>query len=113
MATSDNPQKGDIGTVFYITIKKNGVVVPLQTATVKTFKFIDPAGVITEKTASFSTDGSNGVLKYTTIEGDLHTAGEWKIRPYVSMPTWTGHAKKVPFTVDDVEENTEDPEIPN
>lgn len=107
MASTDNPQKGDIGTEFIITIKKKGVVVPIQSATVKQFKFVDPSGNVTVKDAAFYTDGVDGKLIYTTVEGDLYEAGEWKIQVYIELLTWQGHTKKGAFTVDD---NYEEPE---
>ena len=42
--------------------------------------FTDPTGTETAKTATFDTDGTDGVIKYT-IESDLiDKAGDWRVR---------------------------------
>jgi hypothetical protein len=110
MAIEYNPQKGDIGTEFVITIKDKGIVVPIASATKKEFKFVDPSGNVTVKEAAFVSDGNDGKLTYTTIEGDLYAAGEWKIQAYVEMISWTGNTKIGTFTVEDNYEPEPDPE---
>lgn len=41
--------------------------------------FTSPAGTETAKTATFKTDGSDGIIQYTTEE-DFLTAGRWRVR---------------------------------
>jgi hypothetical protein len=45
--------------------------------------FVSPAGVSTAKTATFKTDGTNGVIQYTTESGFL-TTGQWTVRGKVA-----------------------------
>jgi hypothetical protein len=98
-----NPRVGDIGVVLTATVKdENGVVVDLSTATTKQIKLATPAGVTTAKTASYGTPpGTNGVLTYTTIAGDLSVRGNWRAQPYVVTPTRTFHASIHDLEVED------------
>jgi hypothetical protein len=60
--------------------------------------FTSPSGVETEKTATFKSDGSDGVIQYTVEEG-LLTAGKWRVRGRVQSAsaklTTTKHSFKV------------------
>jgi hypothetical protein len=49
--------------------------------------FTDPSGASAEKTAAFDTDGSDGVIAYTLVNGDIDEAGSWKIRGRVTSGT--------------------------
>lgn len=42
--------------------------------------FTDPDGNDTAKTATFDTDGSDGVINYTIEDGLFDEAGNWKVR---------------------------------
>jgi len=50
--------------------------------------FVSPAGVSTTKTATFKTNGADGLIKYT-VEASFLTAGNWQVRGQVL----TGSAK--------------------
>lgn len=50
--------------------------------------FTDEDGTETAKTATFKTDGSDGIIEYTVDDGFL-TAGSWKVRGRVAA----GNAK--------------------
>lgn len=45
--------------------------------------FTSPAGTSTAKTATFDTDGTDGVIKYT-VEASFLTAGDWTVRGKVA-----------------------------
>lgn len=42
--------------------------------------FTDPGGTETAKTATFATDGTDGVIEYTTEDGLFDEAGWWQVR---------------------------------
>jgi hypothetical protein len=46
--------------------------------------FTDPDGNTATETATFDTDGSDGVIKYTLADGDIDAAGYWKVRGKVA-----------------------------
>ena len=50
--------------------------------------FTESDGTITAKTATFKTDGTDGIIEYT-VESDLLTAGSWRVRGRVAA----GNAK--------------------
>lgn len=41
--------------------------------------FVDPGGNETAKTATFATDGSDGVIEYTVESGLFDEAGDWQV----------------------------------
>lgn len=98
---------GDIGTVLRVTLVElvDGVEteVDVSTASTKQIKLKDPSGNVTAKTASFYTDGTDGVLQYTTISGDFDEAGNWQMQPYVVLAAgWSGHGSPHRFVLRDV-----------
>lgn len=46
--------------------------------------FTNPSGSATTKTAAFVTDGSDGQITYTLVDGDIDAAGNWKVRGVVT-----------------------------
>jgi hypothetical protein len=82
--------KGDIGTKFRVTIANNGTAIDISTCTVKEIIFQDPYGVYKTKTATFETDGSDGMIYWTTTNvEDLDKVGKWKIQAKITMSgTW-------------------------
>ncbi len=76
----------DIGTTFTLTITDDdGVAVDITGATTKSIIFLKPDGVSETKTAAFGSDGSDGIISYTTVAGDLDTAGLWHVQAYVDI----------------------------
>jgi len=51
--------------------------------------FTDPAGTETTKTATFDSDGTDGIIKYTVDSSFLATAGNWKVRGQVKSASAT------------------------
>jgi len=75
---------GDIGFIIEHLVTTNGVAPrDISGATLTEFHARTPAGVTKTWTAVFTTDGSDGLLRYTTIAGDLDEAGDWLIQAYV------------------------------
>lgn len=92
--------QGDTGTVFRQIIKnQSGSVVDISGATTTTIKFMKPDRSVVSKTAIFYTDGTDGIIQYTTIAGDLNMAGTWKRQGFATLPAWTGHSDVVEFKV--------------
>ena len=99
-------QVGDIGTVFEFPITDSGATLDLSSATVKQIKFRKPktstlAAETVIKTATFATDGSDGVLTYTTAANDIDRKGTWSVQAYVEIPDWKGHSDIKIFIVGD------------
>lgn len=92
---------GDIGTEFRVTIKdQNGDAKNIATASTKTFKFKKPDDTVVTKTATFYTDGSDGILTWsTTAVGDLDQLGIWNLQAYIVQGGSTNHSDITDFTV--------------
>lgn len=92
----------DIGTVFQVLLKDDNDAVDVSSATgenSKQFIFEKPSGATLTKTAVFVTDGTNGLLKYTTIENDLNEEGVWKLQVKVVLTEGTWRSNVESFTV--------------
>jgi len=69
----------DYGRVRQLTIKQNGVVQDISSFTTLEIIFVNPSGTAVAKTAEFATDGTDGVIQYTILDGDMDTSGAWKV----------------------------------
>ena len=94
--------KGDVGTIIEITVKDDSVAIDVSGVSLKQFKFQKPDGSVTTKTAAFKTDGTDGILTYTTIVDDLDIPGAWDVQAYIEWSAgWKGHSDISTFTVYD------------
>jgi len=95
-------QVNDIGTVIVQTIlDANGAVLNISTASVKQLIFRSPIGIKKTKTASFSTNGADGKIQYTSISGDFDIGGVWYYQGSVVMPSGTWKTNVDSFEVED------------
>lgn len=96
----DNIHVGDIGTVFKIKITDDaGLALNISAATTLKIIFLKPNKERLEKTATFSTDGTDGYIQYSTIAGDLDRPGAWKIQGYVVEASYTNSSQVDTFHV--------------
>ena len=75
----------DIGIAFKITIVDCDVPVNISAVSTKQILFYKPDGTVLTKTASFFTDGTDGILTYATVAGDLNAPGFWRIEAYIVL----------------------------
>lgn len=61
--------------------------------------FVSPAGTETAKTATFKTDGTDGVIQYT-VEEDFLTEGSWYVRGRVANASATLTTQNYNFLVE-------------
>lgn len=78
---------GDIGTIFRVTIKDDGVTVDVSSVDSKLIYLQKPDGTTLAKTASYYTDGTDGIIQYVTESGDLDQAGTWQIQAKIDFGT--------------------------
>lgn len=97
----DEIHVGDIGTILRVTITDDDTAVDISTATTKTIFLKKPDDTKLTKTAVFYSDGSDGIIQYVTIDGDLDAAGWWKIQAYVKMGTNEWYTNWEAFEVHD------------
>lgn len=78
--------QNDIGVMFKLTVKdQDGSVVVLGDSHSITVTFLRPDKTVSSKTALLFSDGTDGVVKYTTVSGDLNQAGRWQLQAIVSQ----------------------------
>jgi hypothetical protein len=83
---SQNLHVGDVGTILKVYCRDGGLPVDISTATVtKNLLLEDPSGTVTTKAADFFTDGTDGILVYQLVDGDLDKTGEWIVQPQVVL----------------------------
>jgi hypothetical protein len=90
---------GDIGTVLRCTIKDGSDAVNISTATSKIIILEDPSGNNSDKIATFTTNGIDGKIQYTTISGDFDERGNWSIQAKVVLPSGTWYSDIYTFEV--------------
>lgn len=92
--------KDDIGVKLRVTIvDDDDAAIDISAATTKQIVLKKPNGDILTKTASFEADGSDGIIYYTTISGDLDAIGTWKIQGIVIISSYTYHSSIESFKV--------------
>jgi len=91
---------GDIGSTITVTITEDGVVKDISDASTKTFKIRRAHGLLSSKTASFLTDGTEGKLTWTTSSLDVLSSGHHWLQVYLVTPGWSGHTAMHRFTVE-------------
>lgn len=90
----------DEGTVFEATIyDENNVIVDLSSATTMEFRFRKANGTVLTVDAIHVTDGTDGKIKYTAVEGDIDVDGQWKLQAYVELPNGKWHSSFHDFVV--------------
>ena len=93
-----NPKVGDYPVRFTCNLGTD-----ISLATVKQINFKKANGAtLGPKTAEWTNDGTDGLIYYDTISGDLDGAGEWQIEPYIedAGPTFEYRGQTASFTVD-------------
>lgn len=75
----------DVGTEFRITIMDNSAVVNISSATLLEIIFQKPDTTDLVVNADLYTDGTDGVLYYRVVSGDLDQSGIFKIQAYVEI----------------------------
>lgn len=89
----------DVGTLFILTVKDDGVAVDISGASSLVILIQKPDSVSHTKTGSFYTDGTDGKMKYTSISGDFNQVGLHKIQAVVSMGSGVYHSSVSDFRV--------------
>jgi len=80
---------GDWGTALELIIIEDGGSVNVSSATTKQVILHRPDNSTVAKSASFTTTGADGKIRYVTVNGDFDPslAGTWSIQGYVVMPS--------------------------
>jgi hypothetical protein len=93
---------GDTGTLFRLTVEDDGTVVNVANASTKFLVFVKPDGSSVQKTASFTTNGTDGKVQYQAEAGVLDQIGVWKCRAkFTGLDGWSGHSSPLRFRVEE------------
>lgn len=92
--------ESDIGTLFKATIKDDTTIVDVSSASTLQLIFKKPkSGTLVTQTASLFTDGTDGIITYTSVSGDLNECGRWKLQGRVVIGTGDWKSDKANFVV--------------
>lgn len=89
----------DYGWIAKLRIVQDGVVQDISSYTTLQFIFKAPSGTITTKTATFDTDGIDGVLKYTVEDGVIGEVGNWRVQARIAKSGVELTSKELRFVV--------------
>lgn len=90
---------GDVGTIFRLTIMDGSSPVDLSGATTKNINFQKPDLTTMSKAGTFFTDGTDGIIQYTTSSDDLDLAGTWHIQASITLTAGQWKSEIQSFTV--------------
>jgi hypothetical protein len=74
----------DYGWTGRLRLVQDKVAQDISSYTTRQFIFKPPTGAVKVKTATFDTDGVNGVLKYVIESGVIDQVGEWKVQARIA-----------------------------
>lgn len=93
-------RKNDTGSALELVFVEDESAVDISQATVKRITLMNPGGAVAQKEAAFSSDGTDGKIRYVIQAGDLDTAGWWKAEGYVELAGKALRTSKARFEVE-------------
>lgn len=102
MACEKKIHKGDINTLIKTTVSDCSIdgEVPMDLTTGSfLFYFKKPDFSTLSVVPVLTTDGTDGTLQYSTVEGDFDLAGEYQFQVVVTTPTGSWSTEAQSFTV--------------
>jgi hypothetical protein len=91
--------EGDIGTKLLITVKDDGEVVDISSASSLSIFIKRPDGITLTRTGVLETDGTDGQMYYTTVANDLNDAGVYKIQGLINFISGNFYTSTATFKV--------------
>ena len=91
----------DVDTIFETEIRDNtNSVVDISSASIKNFLFSKPNLSIVTRTGVFTTDGTDGLLRYNTLSGDINAIGIWCYQIDIAFSGGHWHSDTTQFRVE-------------
>lgn len=91
---------GDIGTDFVIAVvDETGDVVDVSSASELKIYLKLPDDTVLTKDAELDSDGTDGLIKYTTVADDLSIQGAWEIQAKITIGSTVFGTSRCNFTV--------------
>jgi len=95
-------QRYDIGTVLRFTITENDVPTDVSGVISIILKLRKPrTREVISRTMSFTTDGTDGKVEYTTVENDLDERGTYSAQVFLEFSSGSWHTERVKIHVSD------------
>ena len=91
----------EFGWVGKLTLQQDGSSVDISSYTTKEYILRDPDGTETTKTASFDSDGTDGILKYTVLTGEIDAVGSWYVQARIAKADVELTSDRLGFAVKD------------
>jgi hypothetical protein len=99
VAIKNNIQVNAVGLSIELELREGYGSYNASSATVKKIIIKKPNGDIVSKDAEFVNDGSNGLIRYKTVLGDLNQAGIYSVQAYVETSFFAGYSTITSFQV--------------
>ena len=96
---ADEIHVDDVGTLFKATIADCPDSLDISGASTKQLKFKKPGGTVITRAGTFFTDGSDGILTYTSIAGDIDECGRWELQAFLVLGGSSYHSDVAKFRV--------------
>ncbi len=90
----------DIGTRFRFVVKdEDDAIVDISSASLLEITFQKPSGTELVVTGEIYTDGTDGIMYYQAVEGDLNEHGHYKVQGRVEVDAGPFHTTIGTFRV--------------
>jgi hypothetical protein len=99
MATLEQAQVNDIGTIITLTVYDGSEVVDISSATSMQIRLKPKNGLRIDKTATFVTDGVDGKIECVVSTNDFAVGAVYSVQGYIVMPSGTWHTSIKEITV--------------
>ncbi len=80
-------RKNDVGVILRGTVKEGGTPLDVSAATLLELLLTPPRGEPRTRAVVFFTDGSDGIVDYVTVGGDLNVVGTWQVQIHAVFAT--------------------------
>ena len=92
-------QLNDVGTLLRVIIQENNSVKNLAGITSSQIVLRKPSGSTLTKSSVFGSNGSDGIITYTTESGDIDEIGIWRIQGVITSGSAVFYSEVEEFTV--------------
>ena len=100
MALTEGIRVGDYGTRVEVVLQQNGSVADISSATTREILFEKPDGSSITKSATFTTDGTDGKIYYDIESGVLDLPGIWRVQGRIATGAGSWKSSIGSFSVD-------------
>ena len=94
-------QQNDVGMPLELVFKDSaGVVVDISSATTKEILLHKPGGAVLTKTATFTTNGTDGKIRFSSASGDWDQPGVYRLQGHIAGTGYNRYSSIVTMTAE-------------